>query len=99
MSSAESENKGLLPANLGQSVLPEKATRKKRELVSDSIATGLIFALLLTVGQRVIGFGRGILFCHFMTDQELGQWSMVWSYLMLMAPLAIVFAVFPKATR
>ena len=90
MSSAKPENKGLLPVNLGQSALPKKTARKKRELVSDSIATGLIFALLLTVGQRVIGFGRGILFCHFMTDQELGQWSMVWSYLMLMAPLAVL---------
>ena len=90
MSSAKSEDKGLLPVNLGQSLLPQKTARKKRELVSDSIATGLIFALLLTVGQRVIGFGRGILFCQFMTDQELGQWSMVWSYLMLMAPLAVL---------
>ena len=59
-------------------------------MVSDSIATGLIFALVLTVGQRLVGFGRGILFCQFMTDQELGQWSMVWSYLMLLAPLAVL---------
>ena len=90
MSSAKPENKGLLPVTLGQAALSKKNAREKRELVSDSIATGLIFALLLTVGQRVIGFGRGILFCHFMTDQELGQWSMVWSYLMLMAPLAVL---------
>ncbi|MEL7496308.1 MAG: oligosaccharide flippase family protein [Planctomycetota bacterium] len=65
-------------------------TESKRQLVSDSIATGLFFALVLTVGQRVIGFGRGILFCRLMTDQQLGQWSMVWSYLMLLAPLAVL---------
>ncbi len=61
-----------------------------RKLVSDSIATGVIFALCLTVGQKLIGFVRGILFCRFMTDQELGQWSMAWSSLMLLAPLAVL---------
>ena len=85
MSSAKSHKSGLLSTELGKA-----APKKRHELVSDSITTGLVFALLLTVGQRVIGFGRGILFCHFMTDQELGQWSMVWSYLMLMAPLAVL---------
>lgn len=59
-------------------------------LAYDSLATGVVFALVLTVGQRVIGFVRGILFCRYMTDQELGQWSMVWSFLMLLAPLAML---------
>ena len=62
----------------------------ERKLVSDSIATGVIFALCLTVGQKIIGFVRGILFCRFMTDQELGQWSMAWSSMMLLAPLAVL---------
>jgi len=62
----------------------------ERGFVSDSIAAGVIFAIVLTVGQRIVGFGRGILFCRLMTDQELGQWSMVWSYLMLLAPLAVL---------
>jgi O-antigen/teichoic acid export membrane protein len=62
----------------------------RTKLVCDSLATGVVFALLLTVGQRLIGFIRGILFCRYMTDQELGQWSMVWSFLMLLAPLAML---------
>lgn len=65
-----------------------ESTGINRGFVSDSIAAGVIFALVLTVGQRIVGFGRGILFCRLMTEQELGQWSMVWSYLMLLAPLA-----------
>jgi O-antigen/teichoic acid export membrane protein len=65
-------------------------TGAEREFVSDSIAAGVIFALVVTVGQRFIGFGRGILFCRLMTDQQLGQWSMAWSYLMLLAPLAVL---------
>ena len=59
-------------------------------LISDSIAAGVVFAIVLTIGQRLVGFGRGILFCRLMTDQQLGQWSMVWSYLMLLAPLAVL---------
>ncbi|MFT5301036.1 MAG: PST family polysaccharide transporter [Mariniblastus sp.] len=62
----------------------------ERGFVSDSIAAGVVFALAVTVGQRIVGFGRGILFCRMMSDQELGQWSMVWSYLMLLAPLAVL---------
>ena len=63
---------------------------KSSGLVSDSIAAGVVFAIVLTIGQRLIGFGRGVLFCRLMTDQQLGQWSMVWSYLMLLAPLAVL---------
>ena len=59
-------------------------------LAFDSFLTGVIFALILTVGQRAIGFVRGILFCRLMTEQELGQWSMAWSFLMLLAPLAML---------
>jgi O-antigen/teichoic acid export membrane protein len=73
-----------------QSKLLDQQETSTRELVSDSIATGILFALVLTVGQRVIGFGRGILFCRLMTDQQLGQWSMVWSFLMMLAPLAVL---------
>ena len=59
-------------------------------MISDSIAAGVMFAIVLTIGQRLVGFGRGILFCRLMTDQQLGQWSMVWSYLMLLAPFAVL---------
>ena len=74
------------------SLLESVDTDRQVELgfVSDTIAAGVIFALVLTVGQRIVGFGRGILFCRLMTDQQLGQWSMVWSYLMLLAPLAVL---------
>ena len=67
-----------------------RGKRVERGFVSDSIAVGVVFALALTFGQRLIGFGRGILFCRLMTDQQLGQWSMIWSYLMLLAPLAVL---------
>ena len=60
------------------------------EIVSDSLAVGVMFALVLTVLTRLVGFVRGILFCKLMTDQQLGQWSMVWSLMMMLAPLAVL---------
>ena len=83
MSSASTKNAPLLTPESAAS--PSSPT-----MVSDTIAAGVAFALLMTVGQKIIGFVRGILFCRFMTDQELGQWSMVWSFLMLLAPFAVL---------
>ena len=70
--------KNLFPRYLGMSTAKKTLVPDisrlvpRRRLVSDSIASGLIFALTLTVAQRVVGFGRGILFCRLMTDQQLG---------------------------
>ncbi len=65
------------------------ATRKQA-LSTESLAFGVLFALVLTVIQRALGGVRGILFCRLMTDQELGQWSMMYSFLMTLAPLAVL---------
>jgi len=67
-----------------------ESTNNVKSMVTDSIATGVIFALVLTVGQRAIGFLRGLLFCRFMSDQQLGQWSLVWSFLMMLIPFAML---------
>ena len=82
MSSAPTKNSRLLSSDDGAKSVPR--------MTSDTIAAGVVFALVMTVGQKIIGFIRGILFCRFMTDQELGQWSMLWSFLMLLAPLAVL---------
>ncbi len=58
------------------------------ELVADSLAFGIVFTLILTIVQRAVGFFRGILFCRMMSDEQLGQWSIIFSSLMLLAPLA-----------
>ena len=83
LTSTNSPSSGLLQSET-------KSSNVEQGFVSDSIAAGMIFAIVLTIGQRAVGFGRGILFCRLMTDQQLGQWSMVWSYLMLLAPLAVL---------
>ncbi len=78
------------PARMDNEAVSNRSASDQLEHLSDSIASGVVFALLLTVGQRIVGFIRGILFCRIMTDQELGQWSMLWSFLMLLAPLAVL---------
>lgn len=62
----------------------------KADLLTDHLAMGVIYALSLTVIQRGLGFLRGILFCKFMTDEQLGQFSMLYSSLMTLAPFAVL---------
>ena len=51
---------------------------------------GVAFALVLTVAQRLVGFVRNILFCRYLSDEQLGQWSMIYSIVLLLAPLAVL---------
>lgn len=60
------------------------------ELATDSLAVGISFFVLLSVLQRLVGFGRSIVFCHLMTDDQLGRWSLAFSFLMLASPLAVL---------
>ncbi len=57
---------------------------------ADSLATGLAFMFGLTVVQRMIGFGRSILFCGLLEDDQLGRWSLAFSFLLLAAPLCVL---------
>ena len=68
----------------------EIATGSVPDLKVDSLKAGVMFALILTLVQRVVGLLRGILFCRILPEEQLGQWSLTWSYLMLLAPLAVL---------
>lgn len=59
-------------------------------IASDSLMMGVVFALVLTVVQRLVGLLRNILFCRYMTDEQLGQWSLIFSFIMMLAPLAVL---------
>jgi polysaccharide transporter, PST family len=65
-------------------------TRPARSLSNDSLALGIVFALVLTLVQRLLGGVRGVVFCRLMTDQELGQWSLLNSFLMILGPFAVL---------
>lgn len=56
---------------------------------ADSLAEGVIILLALTVVQRLVGFVRGIIFCRSLDVDQLGEWDLAFSFLMLAAPLAV----------
>ncbi len=56
----------------------------------DSLLAGVAFMLVLNVVQRGVGFVRGLLFCRFLADDALGQFSLANSFLVLAAPLVVL---------
>lgn len=72
-----------------QTKQPEpKAARKT--VAHDALVSGVAFALVLTVVQRLVGFVRNILLCKYLTEEQLGQWSLIFSFLFLMAPMTVL---------
>jgi O-antigen/teichoic acid export membrane protein len=49
-----------------------------------------VILIIATIIQRSIGFGRGVLFCRWLSPEMLGQWEMAYSFLLLFAPLAVL---------
>jgi O-antigen/teichoic acid export membrane protein len=56
----------------------------------DSFATSVIVLLAVTAVQRTVGFGRGILFCRWLSPEELGEWDMAYGFLLLASPLVVL---------
>jgi len=57
---------------------------------AETLAASVVILLSMTVAQRVIGFLRGVLFCRWLSLEELGQWDMAFAYLNLAAPLMVL---------
>ena len=70
---------------------PKKVSAQATALhAGETIASALALMLVLTVGQRLIGFVRGILFCRWLPPEELGTWDLAWNFFMLAAPVAVL---------
>ena len=63
---------------------------KSSRLRTDTLASSVVILLLVTVVQRSVGFGRGMLFCRWLDPETLGEWEMAYSFLLLAAPLAVL---------
>lgn len=50
----------------------------------------MVILIAVTLIQRTVGFGRGVLFCRWLTPDTLGQWELTYSFLLLAAPLAVL---------
>lgn len=57
---------------------------------TDTLAASVVILIVATVIQRSVGFGRGVLFCRWLSPETLGQWDMAYSFLLLFAPLAVL---------
>lgn len=56
----------------------------------DSLATGVMFMLVLNIVQRGVGFVRGLLFCRLLSEESLGLFSLANSFLILAPPLVVL---------
>ncbi|HVW38337.1 MAG TPA: hypothetical protein VHB99_13570, partial [Pirellulales bacterium] len=61
-----------------------------RAMHADTLASGVVLLLGLTVAQRLIGFLRGVLFCRWLDAEQLGQWDLCFGFLMMAAPVALL---------
>ena len=57
---------------------------------ADSLAESVVILLALTVVQRLVGFCRTVLFYRWLSPEDVGQWEMSFSFLMLAAPLSML---------
>jgi O-antigen/teichoic acid export membrane protein len=62
----------------------------RRGIQTDTLAASILILLAATIVQRTVGFGRSVLFCRWLSPEALGEWEMVYSFLMLAAPLAVL---------
>jgi O-antigen/teichoic acid export membrane protein len=46
--------------------------------------------LVANLVQRSVGFGRSVLFCRWLSPDELGAWDMAYSFLLLAAPVVVL---------
>jgi polysaccharide transporter, PST family len=59
-------------------------------LRADTLAQSMVLLLGLTVVQRLIGLGRGVVFCRWLDVDQLGRWDLAYGFLMLAAPVAVL---------
>ena len=50
-------------------------------LRTDTLADSVLILLALTGVQRLVGFGRAMLFCRWLDAEQLGQWDMAFGFL------------------
>ena len=77
---------GTIDTNTNNTTAADKLSR----LRTDTLASSVLILIAVTLIQRTVGFGRGILFCRWLTPETLGQWEMTYSFLLLAAPLAVL---------
>jgi O-antigen/teichoic acid export membrane protein len=58
-------------------------------VAADTLADSVLILLAMTVVQRLVGFVRAIIFCRWLSPDQLGLWDMAFSFLFVAAPVAL----------
>ena len=66
----------------------EESVNHADALGGDTLADSMLILLTLSVVQRLVGFCRAVVFCRWLQPDQLGQWDMAFSFLMLAAPVS-----------
>jgi polysaccharide transporter, PST family len=61
-----------------------------RRLQPDSLTTSIVVLLFVSVVQRSVGFGRGVLFVRWLAPEEIGYWDLAYSFLLLASPVIVL---------
>jgi O-antigen/teichoic acid export membrane protein len=56
----------------------------------DTLAQSVVALLVLAVAQRLIGFGRSVMVCRWLSPAELGQWDLANRFFVRAAPLVVL---------
>src|SRR5580704_8365613 len=83
---AQTGGSGRMNAAVQEELAPQAAACPR----GDTLAASVVLLLVMTAVQRLIGFGRGILFCRWLEPEQLGQWDVAFGFLNLAAPLAVM---------
>ena len=70
--------------------LPEAVPSEPVAMRAESLATSVAILLVMTVAQRLIGFGRGVLFCRWLNPEQLGQWDIAFGFVNLAATAVVL---------
>jgi polysaccharide transporter, PST family len=72
------------------SVIDNSECAAAAPLRTDTLVDSVLILLALNVVQRLVGFVRALLFCRWLNAEQLGLWDMAFSFLVLVAPLAVL---------
>ncbi len=73
---------------MSQVALPDTKLSAKR-FVADSFSKSIVLLGCLMILQRGIGFLRSFYVCGSLSPVEVGQWDLAFSFLSIVAPLAV----------
>ena len=71
-------------------VPPSDPTEPEHAFAADALASGIAVMFAMTVIQRGLGFFRSIWFCRWMSDYDVGIFSIGYDFIVMMTPVVML---------